>query len=204
MIGIEQLIAAGITPTLARTFAEPLTTACERFSIDSPRRVAMFVAQASHESQGFARLEESLYYTTALRLTYVWPSRFTGLADAGRFVRKPQALANHVYAGRNGNGDEASGDGWRFRGRGLFQLTGRANYEAAGDALAEPYVETPEIVATPPHAALSAAWYWTANRLNDAADVGDVRAATKLINGPALVGLSERREAYDVALSAFT
>lgn len=204
MIGIEQLIAAGITPTLARAFAEPLSVACERFAIDSPRRIAMFVAQASHESQGFARLEESLYYTTALRLTYVWPTRFTGLADAGRFVRKPQALANHVYAGRNGNGDENSGDGWRFRGRGLFQLTGRANYLAAEDALVYPYVEQPEMVTLPAHAALTAAWYWTANRLNDAADVGDVRAATRLINGPALVGLSDRREAYDEALSAFT
>lgn len=203
MVTIAQLIAADITPTLAREFAEPVSAACERFEITTPRRVAMFVAQCSHESMGFARREENLYYSNALRLTRVWPTRFHGIADAARYVRSPRALANHVYASRNGNGDEAGGDGWRFRGRGLLQITGRANYQAAAEALGEPYVEAPELVALPHHAAMTAGWYWAANHLNDAADACDVRGATRLINGSAMAGLDDRRELYGMAMQAF-
>jgi len=203
MITVETLIAAGIQPTPAKLFAEPLAIACEQFDISTPRRVAMFIAQAAHESVGFTRLEENLRYTDPMRLARVWPSRFTGYADAARFVRNPQALANHVYAGRNGNGDEASGDGWKYRGRGLFQLTGRENYRAAGEALGQPFVDAPELVALPLHAARSAAWFWAARGLNDMADAGDVKAVTRAINGPALLGLEERRMAYGEALHAF-
>lgn len=203
MIELSQLIEAGVTPTLARVFAEPLSSACERFAINTPRRVAMFVAQAAHESAGFARLEESLTYSTPMRIVQMWPERFTGLADAARYVRQPKELANHVYANRLGNGDEPSGDGWRYRGRGLFQLTGRGNYQDAGEALDQPYVDSPELVTLPLHAALTAAWYWASNNCNDPADLGDVRAVTRIINGPGLVGLDERREAYGVALAAF-
>lgn len=200
---IPRLIAVGIAPTQARLFAEPLSIAFERFEINTPSRVAMFLAQASHESAGFASLEESLYYRDPLRIVKVWPSKFTGYADAARFVKKPEALANHVYAHRNGNGDEASGDGWKYRGRGLFQLTGRHNYAAAGEGVGAPYVDTPDLVTLPLHAALSAGWYWASRGLNDMADAKDVVGVTRAINGKALLGLDERRELFSEGLKAF-
>lgn len=203
MISLAQLIAAGVTPTQARAFSEPLSIACGRFGITTPKRVAMFVAQANHESNGFARLEESLMYSTPLRIVQVWPSQFTGLADAARYVREPQKLAAHVYAGRLGNGDEASGDGWKYRGRGLFQLTGRDNYMAAANGVQRSYDQSPELVTLPLHAALTAAWFWATLDLNDAAERGDVVAVTRAINGKAMLGLDERREMYGEAVRAF-
>lgn len=203
MITINHLIAAGIGPTQARIFVEPLNSACTQFGIDSPLRAAMFIAQAAHESAGFSRLEENLHYRDPMRIAKVWPTRFTGYADAARFVNQPEALANHVYAGRLGNGDAASGDGWRYRGRGLFQITGRANYAAAAEQLQQPIDDTPELVALPHHAALTAAWFWSTRGLNEAADLRDVAKVTRIINGPAMLGLEERREAYGEALQAF-
>jgi putative chitinase len=203
MITVAQLITAGISPTQAKIFAEPLDAACRQFGIDRPQRIAMFIAQAAHESVGFSQLEENLRYRDPMRIAKVWPSHFSGYAAAAAYMNQPQALANHVYAHRNGNGDEASGDGWRYRGRGLFQLTGRANYAAAGEALQQPLVEAPELVALPQHAALTAAWFWSARNLNGLADLGDVAKITRAINGPAMLGLVERREAFTEAMQAF-
>jgi putative chitinase len=200
---IAELIAAGIPPTQARIFAEPIARAFERFAIDSRPRRAAFVAQAAHESANFTRLEESLFYRTPERIRAMWPNRVPSLAEAAKLCRNPRALANRVYANRLGNGDEASGEGWKYRGRGLFQLTGRANYMAAGDALGQPYKAQPEMVAQPEHAALTAGWYWSASGLNELADGAQIDAITRRINGPAMVAADERRSLFDEALRAF-
>lgn len=199
----SQLIAAGVHPTQAKVFADPLSAACALFSIDSPVRLAAFLSQAVHESGGFMRLEENLYYTTPERIRAMWPSRVSSLADAAELCRQPEKLANRVYAGRLGNGDAASGDGWRFRGRGLFQLTGRHNYADAALELARPYTDQPGLVAEPSDACLTAAWYWHCNKLNLLADASNIKGITWAINGPALVGLPERQQLFDRAVQAF-
>lgn len=200
---IRELVAAGIPPTQARLFDEPLTAAFERFDIGSPARRAAFIAQAAHESMRFTKLEENLYYTKPERIRDIFPSRVKSLDDAARLARNPEGLANRVYANRLGNGDEDSGDGWRYRGRGLFQLTGQANYMAAGAALGRPYKEQPELVALPEDAALTAAWYWSIRGLNALADSAQIDAITRAINGPAMAGADDRRSMFDEASRAF-
>lgn len=202
-ITASKLIAAGASPTQAKIYADPLSAACALFEILSPVRIAAFVAQALHESQGLAHTEECLWYSTPERIRQIWPSRVTGLADAAALCRNPQGLANVVYSLRNGNGDKASGDGWRFRGRGLFQMTGRHNYADAALELNRPYIEQPDLVAQPADACLTAAWYWHCNKLNLLADASNTKAITWAINGPALAGLSERIQLFDRAIVAF-
>jgi putative chitinase len=202
MITLTQLIACGIGPSTARVFLDPLNATCDRFGITTTRRIAMFIAQAGYESIKFTHLEEDLYYSTPIRILQVFSSHFTGLADAARFTKNPKGLANKVYANRNGNGDEASGDGWKYRGGGLFQLTGKANYLAAEQALDVPYTSTPELVRQPEHATLTAGWYWSSLNLNVAADQGDSDWATRSINGRAMLGKDERRLAYNDNLVA--
>jgi len=146
-------------------------------------RVAHFMAQIAHESAGFTRLEENLNYS-AERLCAVWPKRFPTPASAALYARNPVELANKVYGGRLGNTN--AGDGWRFRGRGLIQLTGRANYEEYGVA------GDPEIAAQPRDAARLALAYWTKKALNDEADRDDIEAITRAING-GLVGIEDRK-----------
>ena len=194
------LISAGIAPTQARQFAEPMRAACALFDISSPVRLAAFLAQCVHESAGLTRLEENLFYTTPERIRAMWPSRVSSLADAAALCRNPKALANRVYASRLGNGDPASGDGWQFRGRGLFQLTGRNNYADAALELNRPYIAQPELVALPSDACLTAAWYWHTNKLNILADASNTRAITRAVNGPGMVGLHERQAAFDRAM----
>lgn len=193
MISIATLIACGLQPTQARAFAEPLATACARFGIDTPRRVAGFVAQCRVESADFTRLEEGLYYTTPARIRAVFPSRVRGEADAATLARNPRALANRVYAGRLGNGDEGSGDGWAYRGRGLIQITGRDNYAAAAAACGKLYLERPDLVAQPEDAALTAAWFWSAAGLNTLADLRQWDGITRRVNGPAMLHADLRR-----------
>lgn len=201
-LSLENLIACGVGPSAARMFVDPLNETFDRFEITTKRRMAMFIAQARHESQNFTHLEENLYYSTPLRILQMFGPHFTGLADAARYTKDPAGLANKVYANRNGNGDKASGDGWLFRGRGCFGLTGRANYFAAESALGRPYVAQPGLVALPPDAALTAGWYWASLNLNTAADQGDVNWATRAINGKAMAGLDERRLNYADAMAA--
>lgn len=203
MISVATLIAAGIAPTQARLFAEPMARACKRFDIWTPPRVAGFVAQCRVESAGFTQLEESLYYRGAERLLLIFPSRIKSLSQAQKLTRNPQALANVVYAGRLGNGDEASGDGWRFRGRGLKQLTGRGNYADAAEALGRPYLEWPDLVAEPADACLTAAWYWHVNKLNVLADSAQWDAITKAVNGPAMLQAAERRQYAQESVGVF-
>lgn len=203
-ITVPQLIAAGIAPTQAKAFAEPLTAACALHDITTPARIAAFVAQIAHESANFTALEESLYYRTPERIRAMWPTRVPTLRDAAVLARNPQALANVVYADRNGNGNPASGDGWRYRGRGLIQLTGRANYRAATQSRTRDYEANPELVATPQDACLTAAWYWAQHGCNTLADASNIDAITRVINGAAMAGREDRRENYREALVAFS
>lgn len=196
MITVASLIAAGIAPTQARMFAEPLSAACARFAINTPARVGAFLAQCRVESVDFTRLEENLNYRTPERLRSIFPSRVRDFNDAAALINGgPRAIANRVYAGKIGNGDEASGDGWRFRGRGLKQLTGRANYGDAAEALARPYLQQPELVAMPADACLTAAWFWHTVKGNVLADSWQIAALTRAINGPAMLQ-ADLREQY--------
>lgn len=204
MITVASLIAAGIGPTQARQFAEPLAAACQRFGITTAPRVAGFVAQCRVESAGFTRLEENLNYRKPERLRDIFPSRVRSLDDAAQLVAAgPRAIANRVYAGKIGNGDEASGDGWRFRGRGLKQLTGRANYADAAEALGRPYLEQPDLVALPEDACLTAAWFWHSHKLNILADSAQWDAITRAVNGPGMLLAAERRQYAEEAVAVF-
>lgn len=167
-----------------------------RFSITTPARQSAFLAQCAHESAGFSRLAENLNYSAA-GLAVTWPGRFRGAdgqpsALALAYQRRPVVIANHVYANRMGNGSEESGDGWRYRGRGLLQITGRGMYQRCGEALGLPLLEQPDLLLQPEPAALSAAWFWQSNGLNALADAGDFEAITRRING-GLNGLAERK-----------
>lgn len=176
----------------ARRMLPHLLSAMRRFEIVGLERAAAFLAQCHVESVAFTRTEENLRYTSAERLVAVFRSRLGSLAAAQPFLRNPEGLANHVYGGRLGNGPPASGDGWRFRGRGLKQLTGRANYQRAAAALARSYLADPDLVAQPPDAALTAAWFWQQAGCNALADAGDIDRITRAINGPARLGADER------------
>lgn len=200
LITIPALIAAGIAPTQARQFDAALSLACDRFGIKRPVELAAFVAQCAHESADFTRLEESLYYTTPERIRAMWPSRVPDLATAARLCRNPKDLANRVYANRGGNRDMASGDGWRYRGRGLIQLTLRDNYGAAARDLREPYLEQPDLLVQPAHAALTAAWFFV--RAGCLALADDIAAVTRRIN-PAMAGINDRRQRFQQAVQAF-
>lgn len=202
MISLPVLIAAGVQPTQARAFLPVLQSMLPRWGIDNPARVAGWLGQVVVESAGMTALEEGLHYRTAARIAAVWPSRFPGGSGAAAFVGRPRELANRVYAKRNGNGDEASGDGWRFRGRGLKQLTGRANYAAAARRAQRDYVSNPDLVALPDDAVLTACIFWTDSGANAAADAQDWDRCTRLVNGPAMLQAVQRARASRAALRA--
>lgn len=203
MITIATLIAAGIAPTQARIFAEPLAAACARFGINTPARIGALVGQCAVESSNFTRLEEGLYYTTPERIRSVFSSRVPNLQVAATLARDPEALANRVYADRLGNGDEASGDGWRYRGRGLIQLTGKANYIDAADSLVLPLVTRPQMLAMPACACMSAALYFHAHKLHLLADSAQWDAITRAVNGRAMLHADLRRQMSQDAVAAF-
>lgn len=198
MPAIERTALLAVVPGAdADRWLEPLNAAMASWEINSPQRIAAFLAQIAHESAGLTRLEENLRYS-AKRLCQVWPKRFPSLQVAAPYANNPEKLANRVYAGRLGNGDEASGDGWRYRGRGLIQLTGRSNYASCGKALDIDLDETPDVLAEPTTASLSAAWFWSSRGLNELADHApgddderDFTRITVIING-GKVGLAER------------
>lgn len=181
-----------------------LTAACNqamaKYGIsDQPRRVRYFMAQSAYETQGYTAFVENLNYTTPDRLVAVWPSRFTmdqsntALAYAPAYVNNPQRLANLVYASRNGNGNVASGDGFAFRGRGAFHLTGRANYAAYDQAIygGVHVVANPDLVMQPEDAMLSAAWFWNTNGLSPLADSDSYTEVTHRINGATGTALTQ-------------
>ena len=182
----------------ADNFAEPLDIAMASHGIDSPEQRAAFLAQVSVESGELRATSENLDYS-AKRLTEVWPQRFPTIASAQPYAHNPEALANHVYANRMGNGNEASGDGFAYRGRGLMQVTGRANYRRLG------YEKNPDVLADPVAAAASAASYWQTNGLHDMTrtELNRVQfdAISRRVNGGSH-GSNQRWAAYQRALAA--
>jgi putative chitinase len=186
MLNAEQLRKLHIDPK----WVDPLNETFERFGILTPRQQAAFIGQCGHECGNFRLLEENLNYR-AETLMKLWPRRFPTLEFAKQFERNPKKIANSVYANRMGNRDEASGDGYRFRGRGCIQLTGSANYFHAGKALGVDFIMEPDLVATPQFAALTAGFFWNTQRLNDLAETGNNLALTKKING-GTIGLDDR------------
>ena len=179
----------------AGVFVPALNVAMNKFAIVTRLRIAAFIAQVGHESGQLTRLVENLNYS-AEGLMKTWPSRFD-LVRATAAARKPEQIANIVYAGRMGNTEP--GDGWKYRGRGLIQVTGKTNYAACGGALGLDLVNRPELLEQPQYAALSAAWFWSVNGLNTLADAGDLRKITQRING-GQNGAADRAELYARAL----
>lgn len=170
------------------------------FEINTPQRVAAFIAQTAHESGGYRALSENLNYSGDA-LCRVWPKHFNE-ENKEQYHRNPEAIANRAYRNRMGNGDEESGEGWAYRGRGLIQLTGKDNYSRFA-AYAEMAVEqAPEYIETPRGAVHSACWFWYSNDLNTYADAGDFVGMTKRING-GTIGLEDRIKHYEEALHIF-
>lgn len=195
----EQVVAAGLTDAkTAGLVTDGLNAAMKKWGIATPRRCAAFLAQCAHESCGFRVLSENLNYS-AQGLLKVFPRRVTGY-DAPKLARNPEAVANHVYSNRLGNGPKESGDGWRFRGRGFIQLTGRSNYTAFAKDSGIDCVNQPDLLTDPRYAAESAAWFWVKRAsLNDEADTPGVEDETKGVNG-GLTGVDERRRHFDALL----
>ena len=174
------------------------------YDINTPQRIAAFVAQCAHESGGFTALKENLNYK-AVTLRKIFPKYFPDDAIANHYASLPnkqEAIANKVYASRMGNGDESSGDGYRYCGRGLIQLTGKNNYQSFADSLEMNVEDVPEYLATFEGAAQSACWFWESNNLNQWADKGDILTLTKRING-GTIGLEDRIKHYEHALHVF-
>ncbi|EME70985.1 glycoside hydrolase family 19 [Paramagnetospirillum caucaseum] len=186
-------------PTDIARFATPLAEACAEWVIDTPLRQAAFLAQIAHESGQFRALAENLNYS-AEALLRVFPRHFDA-GQAATYARQPQRIGSRVYANRMGNGDEASGDGWRYRGRGLIQVTGKANYAACGTALGLDLIAQPDLLEQPAPAARSAVWFWHRNGLNRPADARDIETITRRING-GLTGLDDRKAHYAHACAA--
>ena len=175
-----------------------LEQALPDYDINTPHRVAAFIAQCSHESGGFRALKENLNYR-AVTLRKVFPKYFPNDDLANQYAQKPEMIANRVYGGRMGNGPEASGDGFRYCGRGLIQLTGKQNYQNFADSIETPVEDIPEFLATFEGAVQSACWFWEANNLNQWADKSDILTLTKRING-GTIGLDDRIKHYEHAL----
>jgi putative chitinase len=176
----------------ADTWLSPLAYAMSGFAIDTDLRIASFLAQCAHESAGFKRLVESLHYS-GLRLFQVFPKYFPTVAEALTFAYDDERIAERVYGGRLGNDPEGSGDGYRFRGRGLIQITGRANYRACSRGMTVDIEVLPDLAAQPLYAAQSAAWFWSTHGCNELADRGDFEGITRRING-GLNGFADRQQ----------
>lgn len=191
---------------------------CEEFEINTRRRISAFLAQTSHESAGYTMLEENLNYSD-VTMAAVWPPRFAVQepdpnrpgktrakkdekgknipnAFAKALHRKPEAIANSVYSNRMGNGTPESGDGWKHRGMGVKQLTGKDNHKRCGEYLGVDLVANPEKLLEPEFAVRSAGWFWKVNNLSKFADVSDIKGMTQVING-GLIGLPQRQALYD-------
>ena len=175
-----------------------------KFELNTPLRLAHFLAQCGHESGGFTLMQENLNYS-AKGLVGTFKKYFPTEAHAKPYERKPEMIANRVYANRMGNGDEASGEGWYFRGRGIIQITGKNNYTKCSQSLFESnvLVENPDLLLEAEYAIHSACWFWSAARLNELSDSGDIKTMTKRING-GFIGLEDRINHYNHAIEILT
>jgi putative chitinase len=186
-----------IKSLLPESIFNRLPEVIKRYEINTPKRLAHFISQCGHESGGFKVFTENLNYS-AEGLLKTFPKYFNA-ETAAASARKPERIANRVYANRMSNGNEESGDGWKFRGRGCIQLTGRANYTAYDQAVPENVLENPDLVAGA-LALDSAGWFWKTNGLNKIADAGDVTAVTKRVNG-GTHGLADRQSRYSALIA---
>lgn len=208
LINAEQLsrIYGGPAAAYAK-YVSYLNEVLDTHQINTPKRVAAFLAQIGHESARLSQVVESLNYS-AEGLAKTWPNRYAN-ADgtpnpiAHALARNPEAIANNTYANRMGNGDALSGDGWRYRGRGLIQLTGKDNYRKMSVALGHDFLARPDDLTLPGWAVRSAAQYWSDHDLNAFADNDDIVGMTRVING-GLNGLQDRMALYDKALQVFS
>lgn len=206
----EMLVAAKVKDP--DKWLDAIIATCKEFEIDTQQRIAAFLAQTSHESAGYTMLEENLNYSD-VTMAAVWPARFAVKGPDGKYKldekgkkipnafakalhRKPQLIANTVYSNRMGNGTIESGDGWKHRGMGLKQLTGKDNHKRCGEYLGVDLVEHPELLLEPIFAARSAGWFWHTNKLSKFADKGDIKGMTQVING-GLIGYDQRQALYD-------
>lgn len=175
----------------AQDIADAINATMAKYQIDQqPRRVRYFIAQSFFETQSYTKWVEDLYYSTPERIVNVWPTRFTmrqggSLAYAPDYIKNPAKLANFVYANRNGNGDVTSGDGYLFRGRGAFHLTGKVNYTNYSKSVYSDLriVANPDLVMAFPDAFMSAGWFWNNNGFNGLADSDSFTQVTRIING---------------------
>lgn len=200
MIKKRILTKLGVKDERAEKYLSDLKVVLPEHHIHTPLRICHFLAQVLHESALMRSVRENLNYS-ASSLLKVFSKYFKTEAEAERYARKPQMIANKVYAGRMGNGDEASGDGFRYRGRGLIQLTGKNNYRKFSDWISDDLVSQPDRVASD-YAVHSAVYFWTTKHLNEHADVDDIRRITKIING-GYHGLAKREELLHKAKEVF-
>lgn len=212
---LEHLIAAGVKREVAEEWLPHVQAVCAEFEINTPKRVASFIAQTAHESGGYTMLVENLKYK-ATTLAAVWPNRFAvmgpdkkpikekGANKPNKFAEslhmKDEMIANVCYSARMGNGTIESGDGWKYRGRGAKQLTGKDNYKRCGDALGVDLVGNPDLLLQPQYAMRSAGWFWKVNKCADFIDRDDFVGQTKKINGGTL-GLDQRQKKYKAVLA---
>jgi putative chitinase len=181
-------------------WVQAFTDTLAGYGIDQPHRIAAFIGQCGHESGGWTTFEENLNYS-AQGLEKIFGSHFHG--DAEEYARQPEKIANRIYCDRMGNGDEASGDGWKYHGRGPIQLTGKANYTKFAQEMFDDWqnlLDNPDWVSYDKSFSLmSAIWFWNAHNLNHYADQGDIKTMTKIING-GFLGLEEREQLYNTLL----
>lgn len=201
MVTLEllQKISPKTKKEVLEKYVEPINTVANHYDLfENPRRIAGFLAQIAHESGGFNFTKENLNYS-AEGLRKVFSKYFPTDDIAKQYARQPEKIANRVYANRMKNGDESSGDGFKFRGRGLIQLTGRDNYTRFAESLDLPIDETIAYLETPEGAVASAGWFWDTNKLNQWCDKDDFVTLTKRING-GTIGLADRKHHYEIAL----
>lgn len=198
-MSIEKLVKAfpGAKRENLEKYLIPFQTTFAKFDINTVQRQAAFLAQCAHESANFSAVIENLNYSKEA-LVKIFPKHFPDLAFATPYHRNPEKIANRAYRSRMGNGDEASGDGWRYRGRGLIQLTGKNNYAAYGAYISVDFVKEPELMEKPINLVQSAGWFWQTNGLNVFADKDDIVTMTKRING-GTHGLEDRKLKYETA-----
>lgn len=177
---LTQCMPGGL-PANMQKYLEPLNNTFQKYEINTPLRQAMFLTQTGHETGSLSSIVENLNYS-AESLLKVFKKYFTP-EQAADYAHKPALIANRVYANRMGNGDEGSGDGWKYRGQGLIQITGKENYKNLGDELMYDFVANPQDLQKPGAAAMSAGWYWKLRKLNLYSDKGDVHEVRFRING---------------------
>jgi len=188
------------------SWASSMNEVFPTYEINTPKRIAAFLAQCGHESGGWTVFEENLNYS-AQGLCNIFKKYFPTLESAQPYARKPQMIANKVYGGRMGNGPESSGDGWKYRGRGPIQLTGKDNYTSFAKEMFDDWqnvVDNPDwVTADRDFALMSAIWFWNKNKLNVQADSGDIKLMTKKING-GYIGLEDRIKHYNECIELLT